>query len=60
MTVNLKDANGATLSSNGNFRFSVNCGDDLQLLNMQDFAPGLYDMVSGATWQFQGSTVARC
>ena len=60
MTVNLKDAGGATVYSQGGFRFSVNCGDDLQLLNTHQFPPGLYDLVSGATRQFQGSTVARC
>jgi hypothetical protein len=38
----------------------VNCGDDLLLINMYSFPAGLFDLVSGASWQMQGSLVGRC
>jgi len=60
MSLTLKDSGGAALFSYNGFRFSVNCGDDLQLINMYSFPAGPFDLVSGASWQMQGSLVGRC
>ena len=60
MSLTLKDSGGAALFSYNGFRFSVNCGDDLQLINMYAFPAGLFDLVSGAFWQMPGSLVGRC
>jgi hypothetical protein len=64
MTVHLRDAGGGILYSHSG-SFGVNCGDNYLLVQgPAEFPAGLYDLVSSATWEFQGnfagSMIARC
>lgn len=55
----LRNAGGAALGYFGTY-ISVNCQDNRPFNIMQNFAPGLYDLVAGATWQIIGGRIDRC
>jgi hypothetical protein len=55
----LRNAGGAGLFKYYD-RFSVGCGADHMENFSSDFPPGLYDLVTGATWEMGSWRVARC
>jgi hypothetical protein len=57
--VTLRGAGGAGLFKYDT-RFSVGCGADHMVNFSSDFPPGLYDLVTGATWELPSWHVARC
>jgi hypothetical protein len=57
--VTLRNAGGAGLFSYYD-RFSVSCGANHMVNFSSDFPPGLYDLVTGATWEMGNWSVARC
>jgi hypothetical protein len=59
MGFTLRSSSGAGLFSYA-LNFSVACHGNLLLNLVHDFPPGLYDLVEGATWQFNTWRVARC
>ncbi len=57
--VTLRSAGGAGLFSYYD-RFSVGCGANHFVNFSGDFPPGLYDLVTGATWEMSSWRVERC
>ena len=57
--VTLRNAGGAGLFKYYD-RFSVGCGANHMVNFSGDFPPGLYDLVTGATWEMGSWRVARC
>jgi hypothetical protein len=57
--ITLRAAGGAGLFSYYK-NFTVTCGLNLMVNYSSDFPPGLYDLVTGATWQLGSWRVLRC
>ena len=57
--ITLRNAGGAGLS-NYYQNFSVACGASIPVNFSKDFPAGLYDLVTGATWQLPSWSVGRC
>jgi hypothetical protein len=57
--VTLRSAGGAGLFKYYD-QFSVFCGANYTVWFESDFPPGLYDLVTGATWEMGSWRVARC